>query len=159
MALISASWEAHPSALADHVGTTLSVDVNADSKLAINCRRSLRGVSVAGVAASVRFSYAFVMLLAAVAVIGDTADLTLRGLCLLRGTFEMAWIQALLRALDALGLFDQAPACLEELLIRVQSKLRELAVPLPEQQLTGADYNQDFTWVPGHFGPAANQPW
>ena len=135
MALISASWEAHPSALADHVGTTLSVDINADSKLAINCRRSLRGVSVAGVAASVRFSYLFIMLLVAVAALGDTADLALRNHCILRGTFEMAWIEALLRALDTLGLFDKAPACLEELLVRVQSRLRELAVPLPEQLL------------------------
>ena len=52
--------------------------------------------------------YAYVMLLAAVAMIPDATDAVLRGHFILRGTFEIVWIQALLRALDSLGLFDQA---------------------------------------------------
>ena len=58
----------------------------------------------------------------------------LRGLCPARGTFELAWMQALFRALDAAGLFGKAPSGIEELILKVQSHLRDLArARLPER--------------------------
>ena len=143
-----AIWDVPPAALADHGATQLSVDVNSNSKFAICCRGVLRGVHPVGAPGSCRFGYAYLMLLLAVAALADPADAALRAHFVLRGTFEILWIQSLLRALDGLGLFDEVPSCLEELLVRVQSALRGLAAPLPEQTLTGVDFNQGLTWLP-----------
>ena len=44
-------------------------------------------------------------------------------------------------------------------MLKVQTHMRGLAAALPEQILTSTDYTQALTWVPGHFGAAANHPW
>ena len=58
-------------------------------------------------------------------------------------------MQALFRALDAAGLFGKAPSGIEELILKVQSHLRDLTARLPDRQreqlLTHTDYNQAFT--------------
>ena len=127
----------------------LHVDVNADSNLAKACQAALRGVQPIGAPLIMRFKYSWLLLLAAAAAVADGTDAALRGLCPARGTFELAWMQALFRALDAAGLFGKAPSGIEELILKVQSHLRDLTARLPDRQreqlLTHTDYNQAFT--------------
>ena len=127
---ITLAWEVDPTLLTDTVASELNVDINDDAKLVVTCATVLRGVTPAGVAGTKRFKYAWLLLLAAAAAVADSTDAALRGLCPVRGTFELAWLQTLFRALDTAGLFSKAPSCIEELILKVQSHLRDTMSPI-----------------------------
>ena len=152
------NWEVAPGALTNNRTTTLVAVVDDGTPLATQMGRHARAVRPPGLAGVLHIAYKWLMVLLGSVARVDGSSL-LGALNPFRGTFELPWMVAALSKLESLQVFNRTHANFEALVLFARQTVAALPVYPAEFILTVGDYNQDFGWVPGHFGAAAAQPW
>ena len=152
------NWEVAPGALTNNRTTTLVAVVDDGTPLAAQMGRHARAVRPPGLAGVLHIAYKWLMMLLGSVARVDGSSL-LGALNPFRGTFELPWMVAALSKLESLQVFNRTHANFEALVLFARQTVAALPVYPAEFILTVGDYNQDFGWVPGHFGAAAAQPW
>ena len=147
-----------PGLLADALNTQMNGVFTAGTDVARQIMSHARGVVPVGLPNVVHAPYKFLLLiLGAVARVDGSAALS--AVNPFRGTWSDAWVDAALQKLLQLGAFANAFPSLEALIEGLISLVEAQAVYPAELIFTAADYVVNLNWVPGMFGPLANQPW
>jgi len=157
-AQIFIGYDAAAPALADAMTTTFHGVFDATTRVAHQLTSHARAFTPAGMPGVVHMPYKFLLvILGAVARVDGSA--IVGALNPLRGTFMDTWVEAAFQRLEAMGAFTPAYPSLEALIENILALTAALAIYPAEFILTAADYLQNLSWFPGHFGALPNQPW
>ena len=155
---ITLGTDVAPGLIADAVNSTLNVVVASPTPAATLFTRHFGALTPPGVAGVTHVAYkALLPIFGALARTDGSA--ALGGSNPLRGIADDAWTEAFVQRLNSLGAFALNYKSPEQFVQKCVALAKEQPVYPAEFTITAADFPQNLTWVPGHFGALVNQPW
>ena len=158
MTTVVNGYDVDPALLADHVGTTLHVEIVSPTLAATQFTKLAGAFTPAGVAGAVYTTYKWIMFLCGAVLRVDGTPL-LGAMNPAQGTFAVTWMDGVLQILEAIGALAPSYDSFESFVLGCIDKANEQPIYPPAFTLTAADFIVNLNWVPGHFGALALQPW
>ena len=158
------TWQTKPANLQNTADATLTVQTNRSASLISKAGTLLESSPVQGSPDLVQLPLTWLSLFLAFFTEFSRGDANLNAIFPLRGTWDLDWALAALNKLITLGFFDDDAgrmfASREDLFIQAHNFVRDLHAFPAEFVITEHAWDDNsLGLVPGHFGPAANQPW
>ena len=158
MTTVVNGYDVDPALLADHVGTTLHVEIVSPTQAATQFTKLANAFTPAGVAGAVHVAYKWIMFLCGALLRVDGTPL-LGAMNPTQGTFAVTWMDGVLQILDSLGALAPSYSSFEAFVLGCVDMANAQPIYPPAFTLTAADFVANLNWVPGHFGALHLQPW